>query len=343
MLSFFFFQRFGVSEAVIAALFFGARLLNAVSHLGAAWLARRIGLVNTMVFTHVPSSVLLVTVTFAPNFAFALVNDREREIAARSWDLSSVRFVLNGAEAIVARTARRFLTLLAPHRLAPTAMHPAWGMSETSSGTIYGDRFSLAATTDDDPFVEVGRPVPTLSMRIVDGDDRVVHEGVVGRLQVSGAVVTSGYFGSPELTRESFTTDGWFMTGDLGTIRDGRLTITGREKDVVIINSVNYYCHEIESVVEAIDGVETTLTAACPVRPDGANTDRLAIFFHPVDAPATPELLSRIRTAVTAKIGIAPDYLLPVDAVAIPKTSLGKIQRSELAMRFAAGEFAGVL
>jgi len=73
MLSFFFFERFGVSEAAVAALFFGARILNAVSHLGAAWLARRIGLVNTMVFTHIPSSVLLVTVAFAPSFAVAAV------------------------------------------------------------------------------------------------------------------------------------------------------------------------------------------------------------------------------------------------------------------------------
>jgi MFS family permease len=73
MLSFFFFERFGVSEAVVAALFFGARLLNAVSHLGAAWLAKRIGLVNTMVFTHIPSSVLLVSVAFAPSFAVAAV------------------------------------------------------------------------------------------------------------------------------------------------------------------------------------------------------------------------------------------------------------------------------
>lgn len=73
MLSFFFFERFGVSEAAVASLFFGARLLNAVSHLGAAWLARRIGLVNTMVFTHIPSSVLLVTVAFAPSFAIAAI------------------------------------------------------------------------------------------------------------------------------------------------------------------------------------------------------------------------------------------------------------------------------
>ncbi len=73
MLSYFFFERFGVSEGIIGALFFGARLMNAVSHLGAAWLARRIGLVNTMVFTHIPSSILLMTVAFAPNFLVAAV------------------------------------------------------------------------------------------------------------------------------------------------------------------------------------------------------------------------------------------------------------------------------
>lgn len=68
LLSYFFYERFGVSESVIALLFLGARAMNAVSHLGAAWLAQRIGLVNTMVFTHIPSSLLLVTVAFAPNF-----------------------------------------------------------------------------------------------------------------------------------------------------------------------------------------------------------------------------------------------------------------------------------
>ena len=71
LLSFFFFKRFGVSEGVIGLLFFGARTLNAFSHLGAAWLAERIGLVPTMVFTHIPSSLLLITVPFAPTFAIA--------------------------------------------------------------------------------------------------------------------------------------------------------------------------------------------------------------------------------------------------------------------------------
>ena len=71
LISFFFYQRFGVTEAVVAPLFLAARVLNALSHLGAAWLARRIGLVNTMVFTHMPSSLLLMSVGFAPSFPIA--------------------------------------------------------------------------------------------------------------------------------------------------------------------------------------------------------------------------------------------------------------------------------
>jgi MFS family permease len=73
MLSYFFFERFGASEAVIGGLFAAARVMNAGSHLGAAWLAARIGLVNTMVFTHLPSSLLLVTVAVAPSFEVAAI------------------------------------------------------------------------------------------------------------------------------------------------------------------------------------------------------------------------------------------------------------------------------
>jgi MFS family permease len=73
LLAYFFAERFGVSEAAIGVLFFGARLMNALSHVAAAWLARRIGLVNTMVFTHIPSSLLLMTVAIAPSFPVAAI------------------------------------------------------------------------------------------------------------------------------------------------------------------------------------------------------------------------------------------------------------------------------
>ena len=286
-----------------------------------------------------------VTVTFAPNFAYGLVNSRAEEINRGHWDLSSTRFVLNGGEAIVAKTARRFLELLRPHGLTLTAMHPAWGMTETSSGVTYSDSFSLDSTKDDDPFVEVGTPIPGFSMRIVNTQGQVVEEGTIGRLQAKGSSITSGYYNNPELNREVFTDDGWFNTGDLGFLRKGRLTITGREKDVIIINSVNYYSYEIEGVVEEIRGVEASYTAACAVRKSGSDTDKLAVFFHPssLDDAELRELIKEIRERVVKRIGINPDYLIPIQKQDIPKTSIGKIQRSQLSQRFEAGQFDAIL
>ncbi|MGD2115870.1 MAG: AMP-binding protein, partial [Acidobacteriota bacterium] len=283
------------------------------------------------------------TISWAPNFAYGLVADQP-ELASRSWDLSSMRFLLNGGEAIVARTARRFLTLLAPHGLPPTAMRPAWGMSETCSGVTSSHRFLLESTSDDDAFVEVGGPIPGVSLRIVDEADAPVPEGATGRLQVRGAPVTSGYFGRPELDAEVFTDDGWFQTGDLGVLREGRLTITGREKDVIIVNGINYYSHEIEAVVEEVEGVEVSFTAACGVRV-GGDTDHLAVFFTPRVSGAEPlrELLQEIRSRVVRKAGLTPEYLVPLSAEEVPKTAIGKIQRPQLKERFEAGELEPAL
>jgi hypothetical protein len=224
-------------------------------------------------------------------------------------------------------------------------MWPVWGMSETSSGTIYSETFRLETSHDDDQYVEVGRPIPGLSMRIVDQNDGLAVEGVVGSLQVKEDVVTAGYYNRADLNREVFTPDGWFKTGDLGFLSNGRLTITGREKDVIVINSVNYPCHEIEGLVEEIKGIETSYTAACAVRGAGTNTDSLAIFFHPAAGCETvsADLIKTIRGTVSRRLGVSPDYLIPVERAAIPKTNIGKIQRSQLATRFAQGEFSDVI
>jgi amino acid adenylation domain-containing protein len=286
-----------------------------------------------------------VTITWAPNFAYGLINAHADEIQEGRWDLSSMRFLLNGGEAIVARTVRRFMSLLARCGLPATAMRPLWGMSETSSAVTFSDRFSLEATSDKDSFVEVGLPIPGFSMRIVDNDDRLVEEGVEGRLQVKGPTVTSGYYNNPALNQEVFTEDGWFNTGDLGLLRQGRLTISGRQKDVIIINGVNFYSHEIEAVVDEVAGVEVSFTAACATREPESETDRLIVFFSPIvsDDEGLTRILKEIREKVIREIGVNPARLIPVEKSAIPKTEIGKIQRAQLRQRFEAGEFDRLL
>ncbi len=281
-----------------------------------------------------------VNIAFGPNFAYGLINDHAETLSQRQWDLSSMRCFLNGAEAIVAKTARRFLQLLAPHGLAPTVMCPSWGMAEVSSGVTFSHHFSLNSTTDNDLFVEVGSPIPGVDLRIVDDQNQVVSEGEIGALQVKGLTVTSGYYQNPEANQEAFTQDGWFNTGDLGFLKDGRLTITGRQKDMIIVCGNNYYCHEIEAAVEAVDGVEVSYTAACAIRESNSNTDKLAVFFSGTNTEdnSITALMQQVQKTVTEKIGIPPDYLIPVPKETIPKTAIGKIKRQELKKRFEAGE-----
>ncbi|MFI0737701.1 SDR family NAD(P)-dependent oxidoreductase [Streptomyces sp. NPDC021100] len=284
-----------------------------------------------------------VTLTWAPNFAFGLVNDRAADAAGRGWDLSCLRYIQNAGEAIMPRVARRFLQALAPLGLPATAMRPSWGMSETSSAVTYSDAFTLATTSDTDPFTEVGRPLPGTTLRIVDDAGKTVPEGVPGRLQVSGPTVTSGYHDNEAENRASFTPDGWFETGDLGVVRDGAVTITGRAKDVLIINGVNHYCHEIESVVEELERVENSFTAACAVRDAGATTDGLAVFFHPAPGADVAATIREIRSLLVRRTGLNPRHVVPVRREDVPKTEIGKIQRAALRRRFHSGGFDAVL
>ncbi|NET57520.1 MAG: SDR family NAD(P)-dependent oxidoreductase [Symploca sp. SIO2E6] len=292
------------------------------------------------------------TITWAPNFAYGLIIDQLEQLDKigsenphPKWDLSSLKFILNAGEAIVGKTARKFLEILATYHLPSKAMHPAWGMSETSSAVTFSNNFWLGSTDDAQKFVEVGSPIPGFAIRIVDSQNQIVSEETIGRVQVKGASVTSGYYQNTTANQEAFTADGWFNTGDLGFLKNGCLTITGRQKDVIIINGLNYYSHEIESVVEELPEIEISYTAACAVRETNSNTDKLGIFFNSSQTEETEllALFKTIREQVVNRMGINPDYLIPLDKDLIPKTSIGKIQRTQLSQRFATGEFQEVL
>ncbi len=282
-----------------------------------------------------------VNITWAPNFAYSLIVDKEKDLAKRSFDLSCMHFMLNGGEAVVPKTMQVFIELLAPHGLHEDAVKPIYGMSEISSGITYPERLELTYSGDDSVFVSVGKPVPGVNLRIVDEHDNLLNGGQSGRLQVSGLTMTQGYLGGDEINGDVFTEDGWFKTGDIAFIEAGNLTITGREKDMIIINGINFYSHEIESVVDDVDGINVSYTAACAVQRDGNPSDQLAVFFN-TDIVENDDLLSlikNIRRTIVSRIGVHPSFVLPLDKEDIPKTEIGKIQLSKLSKRFGEGQF----
>ncbi|MFD7304747.1 amino acid adenylation domain-containing protein [Streptomyces pharetrae] len=279
-----------------------------------------------------------VTVTWAPNFAFGLLAEQSHRFTDRAWDLSPMRLVMNAGEVVVASAARRFLHALKPYGLPQDVMHPGWGMSETCS-VVTDAVLPAEPVPDEGTFVSCGLPYPGFAMRIVDEQGTVLTEGEAGRFQVRGTSVTGGYHDNPGANAEAFTEDGWFDTGDLAYLRDGELYITGRAKDVIIVNGVNHYSHEIEACVEELPHVERSFTAAVAVRSDPSSpTDELALFFH-LTAEVTAGALREIAGKVTREIGVSPAFLIPVEQDAIPKTEIGKIQRTKLRKSFEAGAF----
>jgi amino acid adenylation domain-containing protein len=285
------------------------------------------------------------TVTWAPNFAYNLINNLEEELKNKHFDLTPLHFILNGGEAIVAKTALRFLEVLKPFGLRAAAMKPSWGMSETCSGVVYSLDFGAGLVKLEDEYVSVGTPIPGFGFRIADRNGNVLRENEKGFLEVKGLSVTPGYFKNDAVNAESFTPDGWYITGDIGMVKNGSLIITGREKDVIIINGVNYNNSEIEAVVEELDGVQVSFTAATSIRDKNSDTDQLVIFFAPVDFADRflVSIIKEIQEVITKKIRIQPQYIIPVAKEVIPKTGIGKIQRIELRNKLLDGVFNDII
>ncbi len=280
-----------------------------------------------------------VTITWAPNFAFALVNAHASAIAQQCWDLSCLRVIINAGEAVVYRTAARFVDILLPFGLSPDTMKPEWGMSETSSAVTGADSLIEHHSKDGATFVDLGPPLAGTSLRIVDPQPGRGEGFAVGRLQVRGQSITLGYFQNDEANHEAFSADGWFDTGDLGFLRDGALTVVERAKDSVIVNGLNLYGHEIEAVVEEVAGVARSYTAACPYRCSNTDTDELVVFFVCEDDDAVVELTACVRATIGRHFGLVGVHLVPMLPAEIPKTAIGKIQRAQLRARFEAGDY----
>jgi acyl-CoA synthetase (AMP-forming)/AMP-acid ligase II/thioesterase domain-containing protein len=284
-----------------------------------------------------------VTLTFAPNFLFGEIN---KALASRpadfSPDLSALRHIISGGEAIVCATAQNLLCELTRFGLHRQAIVPAFGMTETCAGSVFSLQFPAADTGQE--FASLGRPVRGLEIRIVDDRDAPAPDGHAGELQLRGPMVSSGYLNNQEATREAFTADGWFRTGDRGSITDGRLRLVGRSKDSIIVNGVNYFSHDVETVLERLEEVENSYVAAFPIRPAGSDTEQLVIVFSPGismdDEAGLYRLLVAIRASVVLHWGFRPALILPLPKSKIPKTSLGKIPRSLLRKKLEAGEFA---
>ncbi len=304
-----------------------------------------------------------------PNFAYQLLLDRAVDRLAPDTDLSSLIVAASAAEPIRRDTAERFIATFARFGFKASAFAPAYGLAEATlvvsakpNGTPYRTAFLAPDALERRQCVDVppdhpqvrgviscGVPAGDYPLAIVDPDSRQeLPEDAVGEVWMANASVAAGYWKKPDDTAETFaahTTSGrgpMLRTGDLGFMRDGEIYLTGRLKDLLIINGSNHYPQDIEVTVEAASAdVRETCVAAFPVERDGA--ERLVVAAELRRRAADTEaVVTAIRAAVSREHGLACDAIVLLPKGSILKTSSGKVQRRACKAAYLGGEFAPV-
>jgi fatty-acyl-CoA synthase len=310
------------------------------------------------------------TISYGPNFAYALCMKRIKDADLEGVDLSSWRVAGIGAEPIRVETMEAFSETFSKFGFEKEAFVPSYGMAEASlavafAGTGRGARTisvdgptlwseGIAKQVDETSenavrIVACGPAFEDHELKIFADDDATsanpLPDDTVGEIRIAGPSVMKGYWEDAEKTRDAFA--GPFLkTGDLGFIHGGDVYICGRSKEVVIINGRNYYPQDMEWAASTVPGVRKGNVIAFGARdPSGKDSDRerVVVAFE-VDGNAGVDLQSAgpiavaVRRAVQEGVGLTLDDAIPLPAGAIPKTSSGKLQRARARALYEAGE-----
>ncbi|MEH3053840.1 MAG: fatty acyl-AMP ligase [Patulibacter minatonensis] len=310
-------------------------------------------------------------VTAAPNFAFDYVAKRVKPEQRAGLDLSGVRTWVNGAEPILPSTLERFQEAFGPVGARPDAMRPSYGLAEATvfvacsphheAPTILqvdGEEMSHGTITTEVAegvtpvqLVSCGTPVGQ-HVAIVDPDTRMrLPDGQIGEIWLNGENVGGGLWNKPEETKALFDVEllehaelpsrGWLRTEDLGVFVDGNLYITGRIKDIIIIDGRNIYPHDVEfTVEESHDAIAQRRLASFSIATD--HGEALVVvaerYRHNPDAGADLEaIVSAAREAVSLDHSLALHDFVLVEPDTIPRTSSGKIARKATREAYVAG------
>lgn len=294
------------------------------------------------------------TLTYAPNFAYALATKRLKDRDLESLDLSCLRLAGCGAEPIHADTMREFAARLAPAGFGANALLPSYGMAESTlaisfhqRGTpIITDRVdaealarneatpATASSTKVLEFVSCGVPFPGHELAIVDEEGKPVGERRVGEIVTRGPSVSAGYFQNAEATAAGFK-DGWLHTGDLGYQAGGNLYICGRLKDLIIIRGANFHAQDIEWAISDLPGVRRGNVVAFSVLRDNEEQLILAAEGNSGDAAQVRE---GIKAKVAEAFGLQVSEVVVSPVGSLPKTSSGKAQRRKTKQLYERGE-----
>lgn len=302
------------------------------------------------------------TLLYSPNFGFKhFLNFLKNNY--KTWDLSNIRLIFNGAEPISHKLCNEFTDVLSNYGMQKNTMYTVYGLAEASVAVSFpapgafikpihlnrnhlsiGEEIQECNEEDSEnlTFVEVGTAIKYCNLRIADENNVVLGENRIGNIQIKGENVTKGYYNNQEATNKVIKEDGWLETGDLGFIRNNQLVITGRAKDVLFVNGQNYYSHDIERAVEGIGDIELGKVAVCGLTNSNSSSEDIVMFilFKKGAVDFIP-LMNEVSEHISREIGLTISKIIPIKKV--PKTTSGKVQRYKLRENYLNGEYNEIL
>ena len=306
------------------------------------------------------------TITYAPNFAYALVTKRVKEKDLGDLDLSCLRRAGCGAEPIQARTLHEFASKLRPAKFDARAFLPSYGMAEATLAITFVPAFSGVRSDTVDKagleqakatpasagegaatLVNCGRSFPEHEIAIVDESGKRLADRQVGQIVTRGPSISEGYYQEPELTAESFKplaggsaeadSGTWLFTGDLGYMVNGEVFICGRLKDMIIVRGRNFYPSDIEWVVSEMPGVRRGNVVAFSAEIDGE--EQLVVTAEGTSSEAEV-LRAAVAQRIVADFALTPHEVVIVPQGTLPRTSSGKPQRRKTRQMYLDGTLA---
>ncbi|MCK9993478.1 MAG: fatty-acyl-CoA synthase [Alphaproteobacteria bacterium] len=302
------------------------------------------------------------TLSFSPSFGYDLCARRAASgVRADNLDLSRWRVAGIGGDMIREKVLSNFAESFSPDGFRREAFVASYGMAEatlaisfaplaTGIKTDHVDLDQLEAAAIAEPvkrngaagprsrsFVNCGKVLPGHELEIRDADGNLLGERMAGRVMVRGPSLMQEYFGNHEETSRALSQDGWLDTGDLGYLIGGSLVITGRSKDLILINGRNVWPQDLEWAVEQeVDGVRSGDVAAFSI--DEAAAERVVLMAHcrKTNESEREDLRQAIIETIRVRAGLDCEVML-VAPHSLPQTSSGKLSRTQARQFYLSG------
>ena len=294
------------------------------------------------------------TISFGSARGYQLCRQRLRPRDIKELDLSAWRLAAVGSETINPGTMIRFAEALAPAGFNEKALVVGYGMAECSLAVSFSRPGKGLAVDRVDPeflsgkrqavpvdpqnnkcayaakrIISCGQPMPEYQIQVRDGQGNPLPERHVGKLYVRGPSVMSGYFDNEIATRDVLSEDGWLNTGDMAYMADNNIFITGRAKDLLIVNGRWVWPQDLEKIAEQQSEVRMGDAAAISVPgEDGRDAAALLLQCRQPDQTKQSELTQRIQRLIRQKIGVDCKIEL-VSRHTLPRTTSGKLARAK--------------